>query len=968
MTATTTENDNMLGRNGERRLLWHLIAILFLIAAATVLFYKFYYQRGILMHVDMTFPTSIDRNLSLYTHTWWQYGSVENIWNTQRVFWSVPLLGAAKLLSLSTSQYLLILFLGTFALAGISMYVFAFKIIGWSELAASNTYAPFVGSVFAALIFMYNPWSVGHLWPYFGYPGYAVMPLVFLILVKAVDTLQMRYIVGLALLISVTGTGPIIVAWFWFLILTYLLFHLAIKRFSREAMKAILRVLAPLVPLYLLLNAMWMLPVTAALVAKKPFLPLYPSQLTQKGLDMLSSQNSILNNLRFASGWLQPVDPQVSGTFWVILSFALPVFAVLGLLILNRKIRRNHAVVFWSLVFISSVLLATGSSFILRKPYSYFSLSSPGAAQFGWVLRAADRWLSLAAVFYALVLGMLVTHLLGAASRLKKALAVAAIVIVLLSFGPITLSYARTVYNPTQIPHDYEEVNDYINKANEGARPIWVPFSVDGFRYYWAPEKRIRGFNIYSSNPNLNNLQDVYNSNSYYYWLESLFTERPFGPFDILNKDVMVKKNLGSGLFIPFSAPYMIFDSSVPGYRFGKTFDEDSSMELVLKTSILKLFKLKNSTPHIRAASRVVEVDSYYDELALVQKLSADELKRICFLVDEKHLNKKYGAIRLNDYVNYFDINSGFEETGGDGLPLGWTRQRGSSALTMTQPQRNPAKQQLPEGEIDLRTTLYTDSEVKRSGEQSIRIENSATESLAVSKVAGSEINARPGEIYRIETSIRHKNSKWTHAAVEGYENKTGKWITLARCPTATTGTSGWKETKCSFYLPVGFSRIRPVLLAGWAMDSGKGPGISWFDNIKLGRVDDAMYSEIRSGGPDPIVDYKQVSPEKYLITVKDASRPFLLVFGEAFDPPWVVKTQDGRIIDPVSVYNIITGFPLDRKGGFQLTIEYTAQRWFVLGLKVGLVTLVFCVACLGFGWFRRRRGSVSSLSLRLRG
>ncbi|HEY5531232.1 MAG TPA: hypothetical protein VIK22_04465 [Candidatus Anoxymicrobiaceae bacterium] len=933
MTATpAAEKGALHSRNGERRFLWHVIAILFIIAVACILFLKNFYTRGILMHVDMTFPTSISRNVSLYAHTWWQYGSVQNIWNTQRVFWSYPLLVVVKLLGLSTSQYLLVLFIGTFALAGISMYALAFEVIGSCKLGVTNRYAPYIGAAFAALIFMYNPFSVSHLWPYFGYPGYAVLPLVFLLLYRAVETHKPKYVVALAVLISVAGVGPIAVAWFWLLILTYLLFHLIVKKFNRESLLVLPKVLLPLGVLYALLNAMWLLPVAGAQLANKPFVPSYSPQLTQTGLDMLSVNNSILNNMRFASGWGMPVNPQVSGTVWQILSFALPVLAVAGLIVLRKKVARDRVMVYWSLMFIISVLLATGTAFILRWPYSFFTLRAPGSASLGWVLRAADRWLCYAPIFYGLILGLLVVWLLGTRKGMEKALAAVLVAVVLVSFVPIALPYAQTVYDPAPVPADYDNVNSYIAQTADEARPIWIPFSRDGFHYYWAPEKRVGAFNVYSSNPNLNNLQDLFSTDPFYYWLESLFWKVSPSPLQVLNRDVMLQKNLASRLFIPFSAQYMICDTSVPGYRFGDTFNEDDSLQLVKKTKILDVFKLTGDASLVRTAVRTVRLNSYYDELAIVQKLSVDDLKRISFIVHERPLDKKDGALNLNDYKDYYDINSSFEETEG-GMPVGWA----------------------PE-QKDVRVSYMVDTLNWVRGKQSLRVENNANEDLAISWVAGPEIPAQAGEIYSVETNIKYTNSKWTHVAVEGYDPSADKWVRLVRCPTAMVGDSGWNKTNISFYMPAGFSKIRPALAAGWREDTNKGPALSWFDNIRIARVDDRFFTDITGGGPLPTVKYQQVSPEKYRVQVRGATGPFVLVFGEAFDPLWEARTSDGHKIEAARQYSAITGFPVDGKGNFDLTIEYAPQRWFVQGLWISLVTLLFCLGFLAIGIISRKR------------
>ena len=226
-------------------------------------------------------------------------------------------------------------------------------------------------------------------------------------------------------------------------------------------------------------------------------------------------------------------------------------------------------------------------------------------------------------------------------------------------------------------------------------------------------------------------------------------------------------------------------------------------------------------------------------------------------------------------------------------------------------------------------------------------MENRATEDLAVSSVGGPEIDVKPGEIFQMQTSIKYKNSKWTYVAVDGYETSTQKWVTLMRCPTAVSGTSGWKNTKCSFYMPAGFGKIRPALVAGWAEDSGKGPAVSWFDDIKLAQVNDSFYSDLQNAGPGPTVKWEQEGQEQYRVTVDDATAPFVLVFGEAYDPQWEVKTADGKTIDPVRLYNVITGFPINNQGSFELTIRYAPQRRFVQGVVISLITFALCLAYL---------------------
>lgn len=924
----------------RRELIRHAASVAAILVISCLLFYKYFYTRGTLMHVDMTFPTTIDRNIALYNNAWWQYGSVMNVWNLQRVLWSYPLLFAVKLAGMNVNQYLLVMYTGSFFLAGVSMYALAFRFIRSPRIGATRAWAPHAGAVFSAAVFMYNPWSLSHLWPYFGYPGYAVLPLVFLLLVKAADAPAPRYVIPLALLTAVASTGPICVVWFWFLIITYLLYTVAMRRFSRESLASAVKVLVPAGLLYALLSAVWIMPYLYPRLSGKAVVPTYMPQMSQRLLDVFSASNSVMNNMRLASGWGMPVDPQVSGAFWVIMSFAAPALSILAVALLLRKPRRDGIALYWSLMFVVSVLLATGTSFMLRGPYSYFILRGPGSQTFGWMLRAFDRWLVYAPVFFALMLGLLVTRLLGSRGAARTLLAALVVAAVLLSFWPIASAYARTVYNPTKVPPDYAQVNDYIERTAGDARVAWLPFARDGFHYYWAPEKRIGTFNTSSSNPNLNNLHDLFAEDNFYYWLESMFRGVTPGPFNVLDAGAGRREDLASRLFVPFAARYLILDSSVPGYNFADNFEKDPGLELAHETPLLKVFEFKDSAGYIRPASRAIVIDNYYDELAIAQKLEPEQLSRVSFLDRDPRsaMDERYGVLDLDDYREYFDINGSFEEAGPDGGPAGWTRLNPSPSVK-----------------------LSTGAGRKPGGRGGLLVTNRAHQEFAMSWISGPEVAVEPGEIYCFQTSIRYENAKWTYATLQGYDPALDRWVSLANCPPVNTEkSSGWKRYSCSVCMPAGYTRIRPALSAGWTADLNRGAARSWFDGVRLSRISDRFYGEI-SGAPEvPEVTWEKVSGERCRVRVRGAKRPFTLVFGEAYDPLWGARTDDGRSIEAVRQYSVITGFPLE-EGDSDLTIEYLPQRRFTLGLAITLVTLVLCLGYLPLPLWRRRKARASS-------
>ena len=941
------------GSTGRRRFLWHAVSLAILLLATSFLFYKHFSSSGMLMHVDMTFPTTVDRNLTLYNHTWWQYGSVQNIWNLQRVFWAYPLLGAVKLLGLSMETYLLVLFAGTFALAGVSMYALCFDTVArMFKDEKINLFAVHAGCIFAGLVFMYNPFSLSHLWPYFGYPGYAALPLAFLLLAKVFRSPKAWTVVLLSIVLTVAGTSPINVIWYWFMIAAFAVFHLVAHRFSRKSFVTIAKVLLPVAALFAVLNFVWILPYTGSQVVSKPFNPSYIADFSRPMLDALSESGTVLNNLRFTAGWGLPVAPPV-GTAWVLLSYALPLGALVSILVLRKRFMKERTMLFWSIMFVISIMLATGTSFVLAGPYSWLVLKAPVLSNFGWVFRAADRWLAFAAVFYSLALGALLAHLLKHWDTVRNAGAEILAVLVLASFVPIALSYAKNVYNPTSLPSDYASVIRYLDKV--GARPIWMPFSKDGFRHYWAPEKRVGAFSVYSSNPSLNNLQDLYNRNNYFFWLESLYSKTLLGPGEVLNRPVMLPKDLASRFFVPLAGKHIVYDSSVPGYTMLKGLKEDPGLYPRLNTTHLSVFELQKSGAPLRSAMKTLRIDNNYDVLAVGQKLTPDEFGNLSFAGRNARIPAACGSVDIDAFKVYYPMNSGFEEVGRNGDPVEWMLMPDADSYlhggphngtAPTGPERTPAK-------TNVRMTVDRRNKVR--GKQSLKMVNSSATALGTYSVAGREIRVEPEAVYNISTNVKHRNSKWTHVRVEGYDKAKGAWVRLVSCPPVQSGTADWEKSTCSFCMPAGIEKIRPMLSAGWAENRKKGPGVSWFDDVKLSRIDDRLFSAL-APSPPPELSYRQVSPESYEITVKGCSSPFMLSLAEAFDPLWSMQLEDGTKVEPVRLYFTTTGFPVDRSGDFKLKVEYTPQKWFNTGLLVSLVSMGLCLGFLCFVFFRSRR------------
>ncbi|MGH9975476.1 MAG: hypothetical protein ACRD8Z_06530 [Nitrososphaeraceae archaeon] len=99
------------------------------------------------------------------------------------------------------------------------------------------------------------------------------------------------------------------------------------------------------------------------------------------------------------------------------------------------------------------------------------------------------------------------------------------------------------------------------------------------------------------------------------------------------------------------------------------------------------------------------------------------------------------------------------------------------------------------------------------------------------------------------------------------------------------------------------------------------------------------------------IVDYEKIEPTKYLVTIKNATRPYVISFAESYDPLWSahISTNDihndnTKLIKNFPAYSFINGFSIERLGDYSLIIEFRPQKWFTEGAIISTVTVVVTI------------------------
>lgn len=105
-----------------------------------------------------------------------------------------------------------------------------------------------------------------------------------------------------------------------------------------------------------------------------------------------------------------------------------------------------------------------------------------------------------------------------------------------------------------------------------------------------------------------------------------------------------------------------------------------------------------------------------------------------------------------------------------------------------------------------------------------------------------------------------------------------------------------------------------------------------------------------------PLVTFKKVDNTKYIVTVKDAKNPYVLILSELFDPGWKLFNSNGEPLNSKHflVNTYANGWSVDKLGGYQLVIEFTPQNLLRPTERVSQV--VFIVSSIFLIWSFRRK------------
>jgi hypothetical protein len=93
---------------------------------------------------------------------------------------------------------------------------------------------------------------------------------------------------------------------------------------------------------------------------------------------------------------------------------------------------------------------------------------------------------------------------------------------------------------------------------------------------------------------------------------------------------------------------------------------------------------------------------------------------------------------------------------------------------------------------------------------------------------------------------------------------------------------------------------------------------------------------------PAQISEYKKINPTKYIINIRNATKPYILSFAETYDPLWRAHfdNNDNYKVTNVPLYSMVNGFYINKTGDYNLVIEYEPQNWFIQGAIISIISL----------------------------
>lgn len=129
----------------------------------------------------------------------------------------------------------------------------------------------------------------------------------------------------------------------------------------------------------------------------------------------------------------------------------------------------------------------------------------------------------------------------------------------------------------------------------------------------------------------------------------------------------------------------------------------------------------------------------------------------------------------------------------------------------------------------------------------------------------------------------------------------------------------------------------------------------------------DALKGEVLSGKKYDLVTeskitdrlkitYEKINPTKYVVHLQGVTSPFILVFSELYNPGWKISFEgDKKSYDNFRVNYYANGWLIDKKGSYDLKVEFSLQQWLEIGETISIVSFLAMLCLLIYLLWKRK-------------
>ena len=632
-------------------------------AISVAVLHKVLFTEGLIMYGDLAFAFPAERHLSAIYPLWSPYGSYSTLLHSGQLPYLGPILGIASALNISMETVAKLFLLGGLTLIGSSMYYASNTLL--KEYGRGERIA-FIASVIAALVYMFNPWTLNRVGHFSIWIAYGLAPLVLIFFMRSLQTRKVGYIVLTAIFWCFASASPHFAIPMAILLASWVIFTILCRAgtITRSEILSHVRTTSLVVVFFLLFSAFWFLPnimsgLQTGHIAPSGFL------LTDSLLDSLSINSTLLNVFRLMGCWFTldvPNQPPLGFLHypWLIASFGLPLFAFASIL-LNRN---NKHCLYFLLLSVFFILLARGTQGPFPSAYEWFVFDIPFFSDtFGLAFREPNKWEGLVALAFCFLIAFAIAALLQTgwtkrAFRVGKSALVVVFIIFLPCFAlfvenPVRHLFAD-MYVPVEVPQEYDAVNNWLASESEDFKVSWLPDYWGGITTWGACRiGNIGPFDVWSSSKP--SLVDTARRNplTRYYW--------DYNFYNALSNSKIA--HFGKCLD-PLNTRYVLYHKDVAGHEAEAesaiaSLESQMDLELVKQEGFYHIFENEDYAPHIFAPPQNIAVWGGLNMLTSLNAIESFDPTRCGLLYLDQSTQSDYSSpnvIVLGSKANVNDI------------------------------------------------------------------------------------------------------------------------------------------------------------------------------------------------------------------------------------------------------------------------------------------------------------------------